>query len=808
MPNIVYILADDMGLGDVRGYTPTSAIDTPNIDRLASGGMMFTNAHTSDSVCTPSRYALLTGQYAWRGASLQGALQPFSPPITDPNRLTVAEMLQASGYSTAMFGKWHLGLGYSTTNGAPAAINGSNVDFSKPITGGPADRGFDTFLGIDGSANYPPYAFINGRYTVGSDLVTPAVPTGQVSGNPANFAINLPGPIADGFDTTKTLQTLTTATTNYISSKANQGQPFFTYFAMNAPHAPITPAPGLDSGYRGPNAPYANFVYSVDQAVGQVLDTINDPNHDGDTSDSIANNTLVVFTADNGAADLFAMPNSAGNINGVPMRGSKDTIYEGGTRVPFLAQWGGHIPAGTVNNHIVALNDFTATAATLTGYTLPTSGAAEDSINILPELLGTATKSVRSVNVEHSTGGTFAIHQVDSAGTEWKLIFSSGDGTTSANNYDPTVGITDFTRVQLYNLTSDPGEQTNLLSGGGARKNQRKALQLQRYMQSYIYTGRSAGIKPETLVQGSATELGTTTMLVDFGVNTQQTTQAGVTWNNFTGTPYSDPTITKGVYDQGGGYTGIVMKSQFVNGGVATGVQDPSLNYDGPYPNELAGIPSDALRDGFYISDGSSLVITMSALDPHATYDFQFFSAAKVFMSYTLFTVAGANSGQDHIAPVNKNATQVATVNGIAADNFGTITITVEGRQPDGSLQDPNVPYDAAGQINFMRIVQHLQIIPGDYNGDRIVDSADYAVWRAAVGATGVNPADGNNDGIVDGADYLIWRHAVDGPDFGSGSGQQQVLSPLTTQAVPEPTVLTLLGMAAACGWGSIRRRD
>ncbi len=809
LPNIVFILADDMGLGDVRGYTPNSAIDTPNIDRIASGGMMFTNAHTTDSVCTPSRYALLTGQYSWRAGYPQGALNPFSGPITDPNRLTVAEMLQSSGYSTAMFGKWHLGVTYSTTNGAAPAINGSNVDFSKPIMDGPVDRGFDTYLGLDSSANYPPYAFINGRYTVGADLVTPAVPTGRVNGNPSDPYINFPGPIADGFDTSKTLQTLTTATTNYISSKANGDKPFFTYFAMNAPHAPITPPAGMTSGYTGPNAPYANFVYAVDQAVGQVLDTINDPNHDGDTSDSIASNTLVVFTADNGAASLFAMPNSPGNINGVPMRGAKDTIFEGGTRVPFLAQWGGHIPAGTVNSHLVSLSDVTATAATIAGYTLPAAGAAEDSVNILPELLGTAGNGVRMVNVEHSTGGTFAIHQVDSGGTEWKLIFSSGDGTTSANNYDPTVGITDFSKVQLYNLSSDPGEHTNLLSGGGSGRSQRKALQLQKYMQSYIYTGRSAGIKPPTLVQGTAAELGVSTMLVDFGVSTQQTTQANVTWNNFSGTPYSDPTITKGLYDQGGGFTGIVMKSQFVKGGVSTGVTDPGLNYDGPYPSALAGIPADALRDGFYVSDGSSLLVTLSSLDAHATYDFLFYSAAKVFSSYTLFTVTGANSGQDHISPVNMNATQVAVVNGIAPDNFNTITISVEGRQLDGSLEDPNIPYDAAGQINFVRIVQHLQIIPGDYNNDRIVDAADYAAWRNAYGATGSNPADGNHDGVVDQADYLLWRLAVDAAEnSGSGAGQRPSQVIPTAQAVPEPGALILFSIAATFSWGRMRRRS
>ena len=655
------------------------------------------------------------------------------------------------------------------------------------------------------AANYPPYAFINGRQTVGSDLITPSVPTGSVRGNPID-PVNLPGPIAPGFDTSTTLTTLTTATDNCISSKSNSGQPFFAYFAMNAPHAPITPTPGVNGGYTGPNAAYANFVASVDKAVGQVLDTINDPNHDGDTSDSIANNTLIVFTADNGASTQFGFQDSTGKINGAPLRGDKSTIYEGGLRVPFVAQWAGHIPAATTNNHMIELNDFMATAARITGSSLPTN-AAEDSVNILPELLGTATTPMRSLSIEHSTNGTFALHQMDSAGAEWKLAFTSGDGSAGdTHKYDPTQNITDFTKVQLYNLTSDPGEQTNLLNGGGSLSARRKALQLQKYMQTFIYAGRSANLPPKTIVNGSSAEVGETTMLVDFGHNTQQTTQQGVTWNNYAGQSYSDPTITKGLYDQGGGYTGIVMQSKFVNGGTATGVNDPSLNYDGPYPAALAGIPQSALQDGFYVSDGNKLVLTLSQLDAHATYDFLLYGAAKNFLFYTLFTATGSNTGQDHIAVTNKNATDVANITGITADQFGQITITVEGRQADGSLENPNVLFDAGGQLNFMRVIEHLQIIPGDYNGDRIVDSADYAAWRSAFGATGNNPADGNHDGVVDMQDYVIWRAEMQSeslPGGGGGSARSLGGGPnWSSQAVPEPGVAALASVALVILWG------
>src|SRR4051812_9305389 len=199
LPNIVYILADDMGMGDVRSYNATSPVNTPNIDRMATAGMRFTDAHSSDSVCTQTRYSLLTGQYAWRGAfTTVGTVAPYGAAIVSPSRLTVAEMLQQSGYSTGMFGKWHLGMNWTLSSGTAAAQNGINVNYSAPISGGPVDNGFDTYFGIDGSANFPPYAFIRDRQTVAMDLSTPSgmAHSGSdlVQGNPFN-TVNLPGPI-------------------------------------------------------------------------------------------------------------------------------------------------------------------------------------------------------------------------------------------------------------------------------------------------------------------------------------------------------------------------------------------------------------------------------------------------------------------------------------------------------------------------------------------------------------------------------------------------------------------------------------
>jgi hypothetical protein len=191
------------------------------------------------------------------------------------------------------------------------------------------------------------------------------------------------------------------------------------------------------------------------------------------------------------------------------------------------------------------------------------------------------------------------------------------------------------------------------------------------------------------------------------------------------------------------------------------------------------------------MADGNKLVITLESLDAHATYDLLFYSASKFGMDYTLFTVTGATTQQGHIAPVNNNATQVAEFLGITADALRRIEIDVEGRQPNGSEQNPSVNFDGRGQINFMRIIEHLLEIPGDFNGDRIVDSADYAAWQSAFGTTGTSAADGNHDGIVDGNDYIIWRRAMLANAAGSGSG---IAQPAST--VPEPTGAILFAIA------------
>jgi len=478
-----------MGTGDVRSYTNTangtpinSPVNTPNIDRIANAGMRFTNAHSPSSVCTPTRYALLTGQYPWRGALQTGVVPPYGRSIIAPERLTVGEMLQQQGYKTAAFGKWHLGMNWVTTNGGTPLQNGSNVNHSVPFARGPIEHGFDTFYGIDGSANFPPYAFIRDNQTIG-------VPTGQVRGNPVSSG-NLLGPIVPGFSIADVLPSITNEAASYIRARASEPDPFFVYFPLTAPHEPILPRTDIvpATGTGG----YGNFIALVDWSVGRVINALEDPDNNGDTSDSILNDTLLIFTADNGAENSLSFSTSPGYIDGQAMRGDKATVYEGGHRVPFLAQWSGQIAPGSVSDEFVELTDFMGTVADIVGYSLP-DNAAEDSFSIASLLLGDATRPARAAGVQRSAAGAYIIRQFDDLGNEWKLIFTSDHGGPGGTaGFHPSATITDFSQLQLYNLTADPREESNLLAGGGTLEMQQLALQLRASLLNAMTVGRSA----------------------------------------------------------------------------------------------------------------------------------------------------------------------------------------------------------------------------------------------------------------------------------------------------------------------------
>ncbi len=446
-PNIVIILADDQGFGDVSANNPDSKIPTPHIDRLATEGMRFTDAHTSSGVCTPTRYSLLTGRYHWRTRLQSGVLGGFSKPLIAENRLTLAGLLGEQGYATACIGKWHLGMNWPLQGGATADDGGnfskpfrdiSRVDYAAPIHDGPVDRGFDHYYGISASLDMFPYVWINDR-----------LPTEIATETKSFLTPARPGPAGRDFEAIDVQDGIIDHTIEWIASRATAakaGTPFFAYVPLAAPHTPIIPTP-VWQGTSGIN-PYADFVKQVDAGVGRVLEALK--------SHGLAENTIVVFTSDNGCSPSADIPQliAAGHHPSFIYRGHKADLYEGGHRVPFLVRWPARIKAGSVCDQLVGQLDFLATFADLLGASLPTN-AGEDSVSMLPALLGTATEPIRTSLITQSINGSFAIRD-----GQWKLCLCPGSGGWSKPRpQDDTSSLPD---MQLFDLATDPGEATNL----------------------------------------------------------------------------------------------------------------------------------------------------------------------------------------------------------------------------------------------------------------------------------------------------------------------------------------------------------
>lgn len=475
-PNIVYILADDLGIGDVSCYNPKSAWQTPNLDRLAREGMVFTDAHSASSLCTPSRYALLTGRYAWRGALKSGVTRGYSPPLIETGRLTVPAFLRAHGYTTAMLGKWHLGLDW-----ARKGTNPEDVDFTKPFGGGPAPRGFDRFFGISASLDMPPYVWLENDHAVN-------VPTGTIGDSPTPKLWRA-GVISPGFRLEDVQPRLTEKALAYLAERAavRDGKPFFLYLALAAPHTPILPTREFDGKTR--TTPYGDFVAQVDADIGKILAAL--------AAHGLARNTMVFVTSDNGFAPAANVPDlkpfnhdpSAG------LRGFKSDLFEGGHRIPFIVRWPGVAPAAARCAGIIGQIDLLATCAELVGTKLP-DDAGEDSVSFLPLLRGRpGLAPQREAIVHHSENGSFAIRQ-----GEWKLLLCPGSGgwsfpSTSPSTWTRTVadkmdGLPPF---QLYDLAADPSEKNNL-----ATAHPEIVQRLGRLMRSYIERGRSTPGAPQT----------------------------------------------------------------------------------------------------------------------------------------------------------------------------------------------------------------------------------------------------------------------------------------------------------------------
>ena len=467
-PNIVYILADDLGYGDVRAFNPQGKIPTPNIDQLAGEGMRFTDAHSGSAVCTPTRYGVLTGRYAWRTRMKTGVLWGYSLPLISENRLTVASMLKQQGYRTAYIGKWHLGLKWGLKDESKPPNDRSNetwenIDFTKTISSGPNQLGFDYFFGISASLDMSPHVFIeNNRVTKVPTMIAPA------SGDKKKFWRK--GPIADGFRHIEVLDRLTEKSVQFIESQNNK-TPFFLYFPLSAPHKPIIPAAKFQNK-SGLNE-WGDFVMQVDWTVGEVMQALK--------KKGLTENTLVIVTSDNGAtpgAD-YSYLTQRGHDPSYVFRGHKADIFEGGHRVAFVARWPAVIEAGSTSNDTICHTDLTATAAAITGFTLP-DNAAEDSVSILPLFKKTATGAVREATVHHSINGSFAIRQ-----GKWKLSLCPGSGGWSIPRpaQAKKEGLPD---VQLYDLLTDVAETTNL-----AAKHPDVVERLTALLQTYVERGRS-----------------------------------------------------------------------------------------------------------------------------------------------------------------------------------------------------------------------------------------------------------------------------------------------------------------------------
>jgi arylsulfatase A-like enzyme len=447
-PNLVVILADDMGYGDPSCYNPDGKIDTPQMDRLAAEGMRFTDAHAASSVCTPSRYSLLTGRYSWRGPLQHGVLGPLEPALIGEEILTLPQFLRDQGYHTACVGKWHLGMAWpfedpeSSTRGkqwrSEEVVELTHrVDYEQPIADGPTARGFDYYFGVD-VPNFPPYVFLENDHTVG----LPTVPK-------PDSLYGVPGIMQEGWDLEAIMPTLTEKAVAYIEERAGEGRPFFLYFSLTGPHTPIVPT----AEWRGKSRAgiYGDWVMQLDDTMGQIDEALQ--------RCGLTENTLLVVTSDNGSPGRNGSCEAPGTVIETfghnpswILRGMKGDAWDGGHRVPFIAKWPGRVPAGTTCEELVSLMDLYATAAGMAGAALP-EGAAADSVSLLPYLWAESpAEPVRDELVHHGLRGLYGMRRGD-----WKLIAGRGSGGFSP---DPSCGVYD-PPMQLYHLGEDLREEEN-----------------------------------------------------------------------------------------------------------------------------------------------------------------------------------------------------------------------------------------------------------------------------------------------------------------------------------------------------------
>ena len=428
LPNIVLILADDMGIGDAGCYNSRSKIPTPNIDRLAREGLRMTDMHSPSAVCTPTRYGLLTGRYCWRTRLKESVLFGYGTALIESDRPTLASLLSGFGYQTGVFGKWHLGLG-----------KGAKTDYSQPLSPGPLSVGFDRFYGIPASLDMAPYVFVEDTRVV--EAATKEIPTSNyIRFGGKGYIVG--GKIAPNFRHADVLPVTTDKTVDFINAQTSE-QPFFVYVPFSAPHTPWVPTEQY-AGKSGAGT-YGDFTAMVDDCVGRILEALDQK--------KIADNTLVVFTSDNGGHWLTQDIKQFNHRSNLQYRGQKADIHEGGHRVPFLVRWPGQIEAGAVRDQLGCLTDMFATVASVIGQPLAWN-EGEDSFNLLP--VWQQNKKVRNSIVHHSGRGMFSIRRGD-----WKLILGLGTGGFTEPWWEiaPKEG---EPAGQLYHLGQDVREEKNI----------------------------------------------------------------------------------------------------------------------------------------------------------------------------------------------------------------------------------------------------------------------------------------------------------------------------------------------------------
>lgn len=463
-PNIIFILADDMGIGDISAFNSKSGISTPNLDELATNGAIFTDAFTPASVCTPTRYAILTGEYAWRTRLKSSVLWSWEEPLIEDGTITLAELLKSEGYSTAMFGKWHLGWTWPTFDGQPpigqgdvfpSKDSGSNIDFNNELRGGPIDHGFESFFGVD-VPNFAPYGWIENDKMV--KLPTAKKPASMYGAN---------GPMVPDWQLSEITPTITARIVEYIESRKYQRKPFFLYYALTSPHTPI--APTVDWIGTSKAGLYGDFVQQMDDEIGQIYDALSEAN--------LEQNTIFIFIADNGSAGLAndrstartSLEKEFSHETSLGLKGYKTSIHEGGFRVPMIVVWPERIEPGTKINQPFNAIDFYATLADIVDAEMA-QRKAPDSISEQALLTGDASAAAkREHSVLHSFNGSFALRQ-----GSYKLVAGSGDGTGKDEDNSADEWF-------LYDLKNDSGEENSI-----AQREPELFLQMQRILKEYM----------------------------------------------------------------------------------------------------------------------------------------------------------------------------------------------------------------------------------------------------------------------------------------------------------------------------------